>query len=433
MVNIELSNLQREAVEHINKAFSRNINPLCALGMGSGKTRVACSIISNIQQSKEGFRVLIAAKTSLIKTTWITELKRCGIANEFTNIICLQGKSREDYLSNIETYSFEGNDIILTSYDTLVRDIENNRYSKTVMFDIIIIDEIQLFMNSKRLTKRCKIISRLPSVRRMALSGTPIQNSPRELGLIYRFLNSPDAIPNSRNVPENILEAALTDCETNDAVFYHSETTKGTFQKHELFLFLPVNQAALTFARAKLKNPGKRLMYLSNPHSVYYQHYENMDNTFCAKMEAVKTILKEHREEKCIVFSRFIDVLYSYKDVLAEMNIQSIMITGNDKGEKLNEKLDKFRCSSQCNVLLTTLQKSSEGLNLSFANHIIILELWWNPQKIFQAMSRIDRKDQKHNIFLFTCSATIIYDNSLPKKPPCIRLWKIKIMKPMSC
>jgi superfamily II DNA or RNA helicase len=401
MRNIGLSGIQREAADHIHRAFSRHINPLCALGMGSGKTRVACSIIAEIQRSKAHFRILISAKTSLINTTWMTELETCGLSKQPANIILLQGKGREDYVSERGKYLFEGNDIILTSYDTLVRDIENDRYGENDIFDLIIIDEIQLFMNSKRLTKRCKTIATLPSLRRLALSGTPIQNSPHELGLIFLFLNNPDAIPYSRSVPEDILEAALADCKTNDAVFYHFETNKGYFRKYEALLFLPVNQAALSFARENLVNQRRRLMYLSHPHSVYYQHYETKENIFCAKLETVKAILSERRREKCIVFSQFIDVLYCYKESLAKMGIISIMLTGNDKGDKLDEKLDIFRSSKQCNVLLTTLQKSSEGLSLSFANHIIILELWWNPQKVFQAMNRIDRKDQKHNIFIY--------------------------------
>jgi hypothetical protein len=52
-------------------------------------------------------------------------------------------------------------------------------------------------------------------------------------------------------------------------------------------------------------------------------------------------------------------------------------------------------------VLLTTIFKSAEGLNLKEANHVIILEFWWNPQKIFQAIGRIDRSIQKKDIFVY--------------------------------
>jgi hypothetical protein len=77
------------------------------------------------------------------------------------------------------------------------------------------------------------------------------------------------------------------------------------------------------------------------------------------------------------------------------------MITGDDRGKVLEEKLNRFKNTPTSMVLLTTLQKSAEGLNLQCAHTVIILEPWWNPQKIFQAMGRIDRLDQKKNIFVF--------------------------------
>jgi SNF2 family DNA or RNA helicase len=82
--------------------------------------------------------------------------------------------------------------------------------------------------------------------------------------------------------------------------------------------------------------------------------------------------------------------------MILEMGMPVLIITGKDKGDKLNEKLEIFKHSMRFNILLKTLQKSSEGLDLSFTNHIIILELWWNPQKIFR-----DRKSQKNNIFIY--------------------------------
>jgi hypothetical protein len=90
-----------------------------------------------------------------------------------------------------------------------------------------------------------------------------------------------------------------------------------------------------------------------------------------------------------------------YFDICEELGFSAIKITGRDKGKKMQEKLSFFRYSSNIKVLLTTLQKSSEGFNFDMATHVIILELWWNPQKLFQAMSRIDRKTQKRNIFIY--------------------------------
>ncbi|MDR2008902.1 MAG: DEAD/DEAH box helicase [Bacteroidales bacterium] len=398
---MELSEVQCKAIGHIEYSFEHNINPICSLDMGSGKTRVACKIIASFHQKNRRYCVLIITKSSLFRKTWIKELEECKIENISSCIICLHGKEREKYLGKDAKYSFSDNKIILTSYDTLVKDIENNRYNMEYIIDLMVIDEIQLFMNSNRLTKRCKIISKLPAVKKLALSGTPIQNTSLELGLTYLFLNEPMEIPIRGKISENTLKSAKDRCLENNAIFYLFGDKKGDYKKHETILCLPVNPVALSFTREKLSGSQKRLMYLSHPDSVYYKYGKQPETVFCTKVEAVKAIVNKNRLNKTVVFSRFINVLYAYEDMFVNEGTRVIMVTGKDKGRELNEKLELFEFSDCFNVLLTTLQKSSEGLNFSFANHIIILEFWWNPQKIFQAMNRINRKDQKSNIFIY--------------------------------
>jgi non-specific serine/threonine protein kinase len=397
---IELSPLQWKALDHITSAFSKDINPLCALGMGAGKTRIACKVISDIKQSGSAYSILIADKASLFNSPWIDEMTEWRIIDEYTHLNCLYGKKRDQYLSEDGTYSFPDNIILLTTYDTLVRDIENNRFDLNKPFSLIVIDEIQLFMNSNRLTKRCKTIAKISSFRKIALSGTPIQNNSFELGLLYLFLNNPSDFSCGRNISDDTLKAAMNDCLTNNAVFYELGEKKGSFKKDEAVLCLPINPKLLAFAET-IKSPKRRLMFLSNPSAIYYHYGDKPELPNCAKIEAVKTILTVHHSQKCILFSQFIDVLYAYEDIITNMGETPLVITGNDKGDRLQEKITVFEHSRRCNILLTTLQKSSEGLNLSFANHIIILEFWWNPHKIFQAMNRIDRKGQERDVFIY--------------------------------
>jgi SNF2 family DNA or RNA helicase len=81
-------------------------------------------------------------------------------------------------------------------------------------------------------------------------------------------------------------------------------------------------------------------------------------------------------DEKAIIFSRYIDVLYAYFNLCNDLGIPSIIITGMDKEKQIREKSHHFRYTASTRVLLTTLQKSSEGFNFEIATHLIILELW---------------------------------------------------------
>lgn len=51
----------------------------------------------------------------------------------------------------------------------------------------------------------------------------------------------------------------------------------------------------------------------------------------------------------------------------------------------------RFQDDDSCNVLIISLQCGSLGLNLTCANHVILLDVWWNPQVENQAMVRICR------------------------------------------
>jgi len=73
-----------------------------------------------------------------------------------------------------------------------------------------------------------------------------------------------------------------------------------------------------------------------------------------------------------------------------------------DSSETLDEKqaLEEFK-KPERRILLTTLKKANAGLNLQDANYAFILNLWWNPFVLIQAMARIIRKGQKNPVFCF--------------------------------
>jgi SNF2 family DNA or RNA helicase len=402
---MKLSEIQKEAVKHIRGSFSKNkINPICALDMGLGKTRVACEIISDTINENQDYRIMIIHKASNYLDPWHNELETLRNAS-----IYLHGKERNKHLrSSNNKYDLKKGVIIQTTYDTAAIDIREDRYDKSLIFDLLIFDEIHTIVNHKRLPHKIKDLVSLAAKHKLALTGTPIQNDNSELGLIYLFLNKPNLFCFFSNDKQNrerqklIKEIALNICLKNKAVF-RIESSNSAIAKSIKILSVPIDHDMLKIVRGELKNyTQKKMMYLSHPNAIYFKNGKNKTNPYCAKEEAVKIIL--HRmliDEKAIIFSLYIDVLYAYDEICKKMEIPVIIITGKEKGKALEEKLTLFRHSSHFRILLTTLQKSSEGLNLDIANHIIILEFWWNPQKIFQAMSRVDRINQKRGIFIY--------------------------------
>src|SRR5262249_53728645 len=83
-----------------------------------------------------------------------------------------------------DTGLFEGQDLVLTTYGTLVRDAA--RLSE-VQFDYVVLDEAQAIKNAT--TASAKAVRLLRGNHRLALSGTPVENHLGELWSLFEFLN----------------------------------------------------------------------------------------------------------------------------------------------------------------------------------------------------------------------------------------------------
>jgi hypothetical protein len=254
--------------------------------------------------------------------------------------------------------------------------------------------------------------------RKIALTGTPIQNNKNEIGLMFLFLNEyrtfeilikyykklgkKDNFGSEQEkaikLRDKLLDDAVNNCIEKDAIFHFF----GESRAQARILSLPINSDMYFYAREILgKNKEKQRMYFSSPSSISINTLTEEKVPLCTKEVAVSSILKSMlSDEKAIIFSLNKNVLYSYYDICKKNGFPANVITGEDKGEILNEKLRGFK-GNKFRVLLTTLQKSSESSNFDFATHIIILEFWWNPQKIFQAMARTDRRSQERKTYTY--------------------------------
>ena len=82
-----------------------------------------------------------------------------------------------------ETGAFQGYDIILTTYGTMLRDIES---LSAYHFDYIILDESQAIKNP--LAKSAKAARLLKADHRLVMTGTPVENNSFELWSQFTFL-----------------------------------------------------------------------------------------------------------------------------------------------------------------------------------------------------------------------------------------------------
>ena len=56
--------------------------------------------------------------------------------------------------------------------------------------------------------------------------------------------------------------------------------------------------------------------------------------------------------------------------------------------------IKRFQEDPDCNVILISLKCGSLGLNLTVANHVVMMDVWWNPAVENQAVDRAHRFGQ---------------------------------------
>ena len=94
--------------------------------------------------------------------------------------------------------------------------------------------------------------------------------------------------------------------------------------------------------------------------------------------------------------------------MLEEENISSYTIAGDVPSKKRQMLVDAFN-KDNTQVFLIMLKSGGTGLNLTSADVVIHLDLWWNPQAELQATDRTHRIGQTKNVTVMKliCKGTI--------------------------
>lgn len=123
-----------------------------------------------------------------------------------------------------------------------------------------------------------------------------------------------------------------------------------------------------------------------------------------AKLDRCLAILDEIRdkapEEKTIVFSEWRRVPPLLAAPLKKRGIKWVQINGDMNSKARNDAVNTFFARTDTTVLLLSLKCGNLGLNLTCANHAILLEPWWNPMVEAQAIGRIQRMGQSRQVLV---------------------------------
>jgi superfamily II DNA or RNA helicase len=392
--------------------------------MGLGKTvqTIALLLAVRTDDTKSGgkaFKALIVAPTSVV-TNWTRELDKFAPSIKYA---LWHGIDRQDRKDEIEDA-----DVVITSYALLRRDEE---FLAKLPLRYAILDEAQNIKNPLSATARAA--KRLKADRRLALSGTPIENrlseiwsifdfvSPGLLGPLEKFeerygrpIDAGDAKAAQRlratihpfilrrtkaevakDLPEKIETDQVCELTGEQGALYQAVLKEvraqvmGEVERQGMARSQIQILAGLTRLRQAACDP--RLLGLPREFS------DDDSGKLSALRELVQTcIAGGHR---VLVFSQFVSMLQIIKKAMDEDGVGYEYLDGATK-DRLS-RVENFQSEDGPPVFLISLKAGGSGLNLTAADTVIHFDPWWNPAVEDQATDRAHRIGQTKVVTMY--------------------------------
>ena len=395
--------------------------------MGLGKSLQTIMFIKKMYEENKDSKFLIVCPTSLVYN-WENEF------NKFAPDLSYQvfAGNRQERQELLQKY--DGN-IYITSYGLLREDLD---IYETKDYRVFVIDEAQNIKNPK--TGLTKAVKSITSETKIALTGTPIENTITELWSIFDFimpgfLSSLVKFQQKYNIKDfdEDTNKLLTNLKAQVKPFILRRKKKDVIKdlpdKIENNIFIDLNEMQKKYYAAEVKrvndemdklvNAGgftknkmmilallTRLRQICIHPSIYDVNYKGES----AKMEALLDTVKElvSNGHKILLFTSFKTALYLVKDALNKEDISTYVIDGSVPSKQRQILVDAFN-KDKTNVFLIMLKSGGTGLNLTSADVVIHLDLWWNPQAENQATDRTHRIGQTKTVEVIKliCKGTI--------------------------
>lgn len=419
-----LREYQIVGVEWMLKLRSMNLGGILADDMGLGKT---LQVITYLESMKRERPCLIITPASLI-LNWENEFNKF---NSSVSILSIYGdrKNREDLLSNLK------NEVVITSYDYLKRDID---LYENIEFDTIILDEAQYIKNHK--TKAAQAVKKINSEFKLALTGTPLENSLAEIWSIFDFLMN-GYLFNYDYFYKNYERAIVLQAEKNVTERLKNmvepfilrrlkkDVLKELPEKIEETYFVEMNQEEKNLYQANLVkinetlaqsidvNTNKievlamltKLRQICIDPRLLYEDISSSSSKINACIELIKKSIEN--KQRILLFSSFTTVLDLVAQECDNLSILYFMLTGETNKVKRNQLVEDFQ-NEAVPLFLISLKAGGTGLNLTKASVVIHLDPWWNISAQNQATDRAHRIGQEDTVQVFN----LITKNTIEEK-----------------
>ncbi len=392
---------------------------------GLGKTLATCALID----ATDAQRTLVVAPNTAKETVWAAELRRfCP----WVDVLVLPNAKaqRERMMADVATRTEPF--VLIVHYEALaiVAGKANGKlgegWKKYGTWDLVVADEAHRLSNPK--AQMTKAIKKIPADRRLALSGSIIQNHLEELFSPLQWLFPKSYRSRWRDWNDRYLDyvengwgricvgvkpARIKDMRAELGVFMvyrrkedEIDLPERTDQELRIELGAPQRKvydqlvaecmaelddgttvkAQLGVAMmGKLRQVATGLDLLSD---------NVADST---KLDLAVDMIADAQDDAIVVFSWYKAAVHALADRLAARGIESFTVTGDVPHAKRADVIARFQAGER-RVFIGTLATLGESVNLQRANNVIVLDRSFNPALNAQAEDRVYRQGQKRPV-----------------------------------
>ncbi|MGM0602446.1 MAG: SNF2-related protein [Bacillota bacterium] len=415
-----LRDYQKEGFYWLNFLQKFNFGGILADDMGLGKTLQMLTLIKSVSPQQPA---LVVCPRTLIYN-WKEESEKF-FDNLKTLVYYGTPEERDDMRSSFADY-----DLIISSYSVISRDIEKINQGK-IRFSFSILDEAQHIKNYK--TKRAEAVKNINADTRLAMTGTPLENSVAELWSIFDYL-MPGYLGNynyfNKNfftpISKNSNQDKMKELKERTAPFILRRRKEEVLAElpEKIINIQPVNMTQLQedsyqmvldevknnietavaergFARSHINvlTALTKLRQICNHPALVLGNEGSKHNS--GKLDTLEELVSDAVSggHKVIIFSQFVKMLRLIKNRLVLNNIKFEYLDGSTRNRM--ERVNNFNNNEDIDAFLISLKAGGVGLNLTSADIVIHVDPWWNPMVERQASDRAHRLGQENRVIVY--------------------------------
>lgn len=402
-VQASLRDYQEKGVRWLQMLHHYGFGGILADDMGLGKTLQTIAFLTS--QVTEHSRVLILAPSGLIYN-WADEFRKFAPQLDLAVVHGLKA-NREAILS-------ENHQIYVTSYATFRQD---SKLYQEMAFDFLFLDEAQVMKNAQ--TKIAQSLRQFVVPAVFALSGTPIENHLGELWSIFQIV-LPGLLPSKKEfmklpadrvaqfikpfVMRRKKEEVLTELPDLIEVVYKNELED---QQKTIYLaqlqqmrdrLAQVTDQEFQRSRVEILSGLMRLRQICDTPALFMDDYQGSSG----KLDSLRDLLLQVADggHRVLIFSQFKGMLEKIEQELPNLGLTSFKITGSTPAQDRQEMTKIFN-QGERDIFLISLKAGGVGLNLTGADTVILVDLWWNPAVEAQAIGRAHRMGQERKVEVY--------------------------------